>query len=586
MPVRPELRTLVPVALLLGLAALEPVSAVFGGIWTQVAAWSWVGFSVMVLTWTWAVIGGRLLKAVQYRHWMLLGAWLVGGLLTFSRIGSYEEIPINREATQQVVAGLENWHKPHLGYHESAFLGGNYPARQYLLVAAPSLLAGRDLGPLRFGYAFLFFTGWSLFLLALEHRWPAVDSADARGRSPAPVLAALMLFAFPPVIHWLLNYEQTILPLSFTLLTTGWFCLWLHDRRPGGLLPLGWCAGMLGTCYTPGLTAWALFIGLVALGFVATFRAAGKTRFAGFRSLGAAALYGLSMGATTLWTMRVLLPEKFTTRAAISNTPLSPAELLSRVMEGFSALGVHHAIPYMHPLIVALIAIPVIWLLTRRPTSSTAPAWLLGGWMIATLVAAVTLRGYCHRPPAFDLHRSMVILPPLLWLVGDFWRSAAGPWLERWTAPARTFALLLVAVAAAQFFNVRDPVGYAPYHPDTEVDLGMRIKDLAHTLPGGAESRFTTWVFPDLPTAGGVGELTSYFNPNVEVRREPPDLTALKQSGHPFIALLPDNDTWKAQIRLAQLPSTVLPGRPLLDHLPKQYLLLSVAPEGTPLREP
>ena len=565
------LRSLWPVLLLGCLALLEPLSAIFGGAITQIAAWSWVVMAAVSLTVSWKVIVGRLWAAGRARHGMLLLVFLVGGLLTFGRIGSHTSLPINREATQQVAAGLEAWQKPNLGYHESAFLSGSYPTRQYLLVSVPSLVMGRDLVPLRLGFAFLFFTGWALFLVTLGRRWSQQSQPDERQASPLPVIAALSVFTFPLVSHWLFNYEQTIIPLSLTLLTVAWAIEVSASGRTSHFLPLGWSAGMLGTCYSTGLTVWLLCI---ALGFAAVLfwrhLPLVQKKTERWAWLGAAA-YVTSMGASTVWTMRLILPGKFTTRTIITEAPMSAETFWTRIQEGFQALLVHPFFPFFHPLVALAFALPLIALLARRPSRETLLPTALWIWMIGTIIASVTLRGYCHRPPPFDLHRAMVIVPILLLLTGDFWRNLLGVRLERWTPTLRLFVVAVGAAAAGQASVVRDPVSYARYEADSETAFLMRINQFWHDLPR-KEMTPSIWVDPALPTGGGLHDCIGYFFPGVQYRRERPNLVELEKEGQPFAVLLHDSEVEHAAILEARVSAEVLPGRPRLHHLPKQYL--------------
>ncbi|HRE79851.1 MAG TPA: hypothetical protein PLN52_02325 [Opitutaceae bacterium] len=568
------LRSSWPVLLLGGLALLEPVSAIFGGGFTRLASWSWVVLAVGSLSAAWYLILQRLWTAAKARHGMLLLVFLGGAWLTFGRLADTSSFPVNREATQQVAAGLEAWQKPDLGYHETAFLSGSYPTRQYLLLAIPAKLFGRELVPLRFGYALLFFTGWALFLVTLGQRWRGAEDVKAEQASPLPVLAALTVFTFPLVTHWLFNYEQTIVPLSLTLQTVAWAIDISVTGKRTRLIPLAWSAGMLGTCYSTGLTVWGLCL-LLGGALVLFWRHAPVAKREVTRGQFAVTLaYVISMGVSTLWTMRLILPGKFTTRTIISEEPMATETFWQRVQEGFQALLHHPFFPFFHPFLALAFLLPLIVLVARKPSRATWVPTALWMWMIVTIVAAVTLRGYCHRPPPFDLHRAMVIVPFLILLAGDFWRSLLRARLELWTAPLRLFAVALGAIAVIQANDIRDPASYQPYKSDTEAGFLKQVLSFRNQLEQKETTPCTIWVDHTLPTCAGFHEYLGYFFPGATFRRERPNLEELEKTGQPFAALVRDGEEEHRALLNARLSAEVLPGAPQLPHLPKQYLMV------------
>ena len=83
--------------------------------------------------------------------------------MVFYRLGDIYHLQINYESAQELASFLkDNIHKSDWGYTEAAFVG--YPARQFILVAIPSLLFGNEMFWLQFGYAILFYSGVLIFL--------------------------------------------------------------------------------------------------------------------------------------------------------------------------------------------------------------------------------------------------------------------------------------------------------------------------------------------------------------------------------------------------------------------------------------
>jgi len=499
---------------------------------------------------SWAKILNDVAADLRRREWFSLLVVAVAAWICFSGIAGDNSMAVNREATQEVASGLESWHQPGLGYqHAGAFLGGYYPSRQYLMVACPTIWLGRGLVPLRLGFAVLFFTGFCMFMTGMRAWWQR-KLLSARDARLFAALAGATLLTFPIVISWLRQYEQTIIPISFVMLATGWLAAWLARPTSTGTPPLAWAAGMLGTCYTPGLAAWTLFLGLIIT------LAGWRIRRGAWREgilLATMAVYALSMGAVATWNLRTLNPTKFSTVDAISQTALTGAQLAARMAEGFRAILTHPSLPYVHPAVMFLFLAHFAWLATRRPSGR---AWLhifIWVWAVTVVIAALAMRGYCYRPPAFDLHRSMVAIPLLVFAVVEFSAIAFKPALPTWRPILYAGGLSLLAIGVFQCLRAVDPATEAPVLPTQEAEIAQRALDFAKRLPTAEDSRFAVVlpaaVFP------AMRDLTWYFAPGAQIYHEPLETFLRTNPGMPFMALILTEGPLPERMESSLLPS-------------------------------
>ena len=199
--------------------------------------------------------------------------------MVFYRLGDIYHLQVNYESAEQLASFLkDNIHKPAWGYTAGAFVG--YPARQFIIVAIPSLLFGNEVFWLQFGYAILFYSGVLSFFLGVRHYF----SIKQHGELWA-LFTVRSCFTFPYLIRYLYNLEQIILPVAFVMHALGWFLLSLERLTAGSALIVAWITGLLGTSYTPALAAWILFqtFFLLLLLRAARPRASSANRFVGFR---------------------------------------------------------------------------------------------------------------------------------------------------------------------------------------------------------------------------------------------------------------------------------------------------------------
>src|ERR1051325_872493 len=192
------------------------------GVIPVIASRAWAFMGIAYFAATAILIVGALLSDLWKRKFVFALLVIGLGIMVFYRLGDVYHLAINYESAQQIVSFLkDNIHKPDWGYTAHAFVG--YPARQFIIVAIPSLLFGNEVFWLQFGYAILFYSGVLCFFLGVRHYF----SLKQHGELWA-LFTVLSCLTFPYLIRYLYLMEQTILPIAFVMHALGWFLLSLE----------------------------------------------------------------------------------------------------------------------------------------------------------------------------------------------------------------------------------------------------------------------------------------------------------------------------------------------------------------------
>lgn len=318
---------------------------------------------------------------------------------------------VSHESTQQMGCALEKLSQwPFTGSHEDCFLG--YPARQYFIPALPSLVLGRTQFALNFGQLLYLMLGLLLFARA----WPACFKSSwmADGVGATFLLSSFQSYFFR---YQLLNFEQSLSPISLAFAVTGLALLFLRTPSPR-LLSLFALALYYATfSYTPSLAL--VFLGCGLLGLAALYNFA-RMRVA----------YVLHLIAVI-----VAVLVSFTFRIDVILTPRAGG--MNSIQEKLVSLWATFVDPWRE---LALLNIPlklmlacfIVWLLVvsvgalvalvrgrKVPHSHLAVcAWLIVVWMLATTMASVLAPGYANPPVEFAVHRALVCWPVFLGMFG------------------------------------------------------------------------------------------------------------------------------------------------------------------------
>jgi hypothetical protein len=428
------------VGMLVGLTALEALAYLAGGVfeWTAARVWLTMGLGFAILG---AIeIRTATADAVRRRDPLPIVMAAVIGSAALCGIGGIDHVRLQHEATLEVAAGLDRWAEPSLGYTGTGHLF--YPARQYLIVAAPAQLLGRSVLCLRLGFALAVIFGALVFWAGAARAWRRLP----RGPTTATLLT-ISVFSFPYAVRHLHWYEQTALPLAFTLAAAGWLLVAAHRPSVHNLLGLVWIGSLLGVSYTPALASWVLL--LAALAWLARRTPADG---GGSSRLGFAAVFA-SVG---VFGVLSLLTRGDLVRSTTDTVRPDP---VAAVIEAVSIFALGRPEAFIAPLLV----LPVLLTLGLGLAGRLGPAGLAISWWTAAVVgAAVVLTGYGVRDVGLDMHRAQVVIPPLLLLVG--WAALRSEALDLGHRAARS-GIVVVGVLVTGQAMVTISASFASYQP-------------------------------------------------------------------------------------------------------------------------
>lgn len=160
-------------------------------------------------------------------------------------------ININYESSLQAASGLDAFSQPDLNYHGTAFLG--YGARQYLINALPTLIFGRSLAALNFGFFQVLILGWMAYSVGI-FRWTKKMGVASQY---AIIPSAAVLFT-PMLTDHYLTFEQVSSPPSIALLLIGWVLIYLDKKDNFSVFTVAWIACLAYYSYTPSISTLGL----------------------------------------------------------------------------------------------------------------------------------------------------------------------------------------------------------------------------------------------------------------------------------------------------------------------------------------
>ena len=491
-----RIRRLGPLALLAGVAltGIEAMAYLKHDAWSLIASRVWVVHGTACLVFTVVAVAGVLREDLRTKNLVvpLAIAWIA--FLTFWRVGSFTNAQVNHEATQQVAEALRGAAQPDLRYTSSAFLG--YPVRQYLLAAVPSMLMGRGLASLRLGYGAPFFLGVLVFYAGLRRHFRREDP-----RGFASGLSILLLTLFPYLVEYLRRFEQTILPVSFTLQTLGWLLLVLEGAHLSGLFGLVWAGSLLGTSYTPSLASWLLLCGVLIVLIVRAGQIGGAT-------------------ASVFWLAPTIPIVGFGLLSFVTREDLfKPGQDTIGIESGFEKLSEGFRVFFLgepRSFVDPLLLLPVVVYLAMALVGRFGRLqFVLSWWAIGVVGVAVCLKGYAAPPPPFAIHRAIVVRPVLIF---GLLRTALGRG-TRWTGLLTLRASVLSAAVIGAFslsdlFAVRES-----YRPRLVEHVLADLVQVAHERGAPLESISRVGIVSASPDLENAHDYLVYFCPNAVERR-------------------------------------------------------------------
>ena len=485
MGMRSAFLLLVTVALLTG---LEGLAYLKGGSFSWIAArvWALMGFGFLVLGVR--EIARSAADGVRERDVVSLVMVLLVGFAALWGIGGVDHVQLQHEATQEVAWGLEASEAPSWRYTKNGHLG--YPCRQYLIVAVPSMVLGRGLFSLRLGFALVFFFGVLLFWSGARTAW----GDRPRGRGAAAV-AALCVVAFPFAVKHLHWYEQTTLPLAFTLAAAGWLMVALRRPSVVNWIGLAWIGALLGTSYTPALGSWCLLI--VCLVWLAACAWRSGDRGGTVSRLAVTALVAGFGALSFLTRMDLFKPPGQTIRP----------DLVGSLGEAYAVFFLGSPAIFIPAVLILPILIPLaLGLVGRLGVPGLAISW----WVVGIVAASVGLAGNAVRAPAFDIHRAQIVIPPLLLLAG--WSILRLKACGSSSRAARVgFVVVCLLIVGQAVWTVT--ASYRSYRPDPHEFVFLELLDRAAQCGVTGEDPIAFVLFTQMSELKNSGDFLRYFFP-------------------------------------------------------------------------
>lgn len=376
--------------LLVILSVLEIRAYFTHGRLPVIASRAWALMGITYCAATAILIVGALVSDLQ--KWRLAFALLMigSGMIVFYGLGNIYHLQINYESAQQVVSFLnDNIHKPDLGYTGKAFVG--YPARQFIIVAIPSLLFGNEIFWLQFGYAIVFYSGVLTFFIGVRHYFAIKQYGEVWA-----LFTVLSCFTFPYLIRYLYLMEETILPIAFVMHAMGWFLLSMERLTAGRAVILAWITALLGTSYTPGLAAWILFQVFFLLEIIRFARQGRSREVVLWVSVW---VYTLTVGLCS-----------FVTRIDVRLTPQA-GHAAQSLLTGLKTFFLGRPQEYMFPALAIPVAVFFLFALTGR---LGLIKWITAGWLLGVIYFSATSGGYAPYDPVYTLYRSILLIPVMM----------------------------------------------------------------------------------------------------------------------------------------------------------------------------
>ncbi len=413
----------------------------FASLWFPSVGW--VGLLLIVAAWAalgWE--GGRGLCAIAARlreREAIAGAAALALLLAFAVWGVSAAHPLHDELAVEIQCTLEQiGSSPDAGFGSLCHHG--YPTRQYYLSALPSLLLGRCPVALKLGGTLPLILGLALFVSGAIAFFGASGAADW-----ALALALSLLVQSRFVIQWLVNPEQALFPISYSLAAVGLCLRYLVDKSTRTLLLILILLWLGAFAYTPTLSLLALgFAGLVALARREPSASRRRLIGLGLILLAGACLRSIELRRDLSLDHRERFPvldvghgeQSLADERTIGARFRHTARQLLLPETGLGSLsGFAHAIELL---------VLAACLTTRL---GAVPFWL-AIWVIATTLAGGTAAGHAILAPGDQIQRATVTWPITLVLALLLLDRAAraGRWLREVPAVLLVGSLLALGI--------------------------------------------------------------------------------------------------------------------------------------------
>lgn len=507
---------------LLFLSLLELLAYRQGGTFSILASRLWLATAFLCLLLFFITVFGVLVKDIKNRQWLLLFAFALLLFLFCSKIGNLRCSDISFEATLQTAAGLNSFSAEDFNYTGVAFL--DYANRQYVLNALPALLFGRSILTLHLGFALPFLIGMTLLFLELRIR------LNQKGiREEYALLPLYAMPVFPYITEYFMNFEQTLTPVSFTMMGLSLLLRFYRRRDIPGVLALSFLGGMCCNAYTPVLAFFGfLLVFLTMWGMQTLFRnCKNRKTSTGRKRLWQAALcFALVLQLCCYFAATLVTRQKDMITTAKPGLSLLKATLISWLnfftdTEGF---------------FWGLWLLPVILYLFLSLTGMLKlPHFMVSVWMLLTVFFSGTLAGYTTYAKAHEIQRNMLIIPvfttAFFFAAVLFFRQHPVR-LPRFVLPGGLLVLLLLG----QFNFSREHHSFTYYR--FVQPMKYMISHAEDTLSQSQISdteEFNLILLTDNSLLGNLSDYTAFFYPNAHAYvAKPEEFSAGAPAGPDF----------------------------------------------------
>lgn len=375
------------------LIILETMAYKSGESFSIIASRIWVIMGIFYFSSCQYYIFNIILEDLKNKYFLGLLSIISVIIITLWGINSFTLLSVNHESTQQVAQALNNIKEPDFHYTKYSFLG--YPSRQYIITALPSIIFGRNPITLRTGYAIPFLIGICLFYVGLR--------TTLKNNSYGHFFSAILIISitsFSYVVEFLKNYEQSILPISFTMQALGWFLISFNKQTVIKIINLIWIGSMLATSYTPGLGSWILLLIFILIITLQNFTK---------KELNKALIWSFcfitifTFGINSFAGREDLFKKTVTSEANIEH-------IINNVFQGYSIFFFSDKKMFLNPLIT----LPVFIYMAHSLFMFKSIHTLITIWTLIIIAISVALKGYANPPPLLSIHRAMIIIPIII----------------------------------------------------------------------------------------------------------------------------------------------------------------------------
>lgn len=385
-----------------GILFLISVFSFFQPFWGKLAVIFWYIAFGFLLFFCWVSLKSLWKKTWEKRSFFTIGFLLLFFVLILFR--SFQPTSLSGETTQETACILHqlksssDW-----GFNQSCFLG--YPARQYLIPAIPSLITGRSLMSLNLGGAIYFGIGLIIFAQGLN-----LFLGFNKKNDIIIAISLASLFHYYYFTHFLLiAFEQSIFPLSFGLIALGLLMSLSHQITPLKLSLIWFTLMLILNSYTPSLAlALLVFFYLGMFAFLNRKNTLLKTTT-------------FVIILTSIVTFGVSLTFRYDIKllgTSNHNTIFLFEEIINLIKHLFFA---PKSTPFFSNIFSGIFLLSLFSPFFIPKGKYLFPAVL---WTLFTMVGATVAQGYSFYTQDFRIHRAMVVVPVIMFLLANVFHSS------------------------------------------------------------------------------------------------------------------------------------------------------------------